>query len=76
VQDQGRLNYSNQRTADSGQTLRPYMRLSRIFRSEDLTSDDGVPLRRTLFWIIVWIVVLLGVVLYFKYSRLLTPLLD
>jgi len=52
------------------------LRLSRIFRTDDGTSfDEAVPLRRTVFWVAVWVVVLVGVILYFRYARLLTPLL-
>ena len=53
------------------------MRLSRIFRPEEMPSpEEAVPLRRTLFWALVWVAVLVGVALYFKYARYLTPLLD
>lgn len=52
------------------------MRLSRIFRPDDGTNfEEAVPLRRAIFWVVVWIAVLSGVVLYFRYARLLTPLL-
>jgi hypothetical protein len=53
------------------------MRLSRLFQLEDVTSDsESVPMRRTLFWILVWAAILVGVVLFFKYARFLAPLLD
>jgi hypothetical protein len=53
------------------------MRLSRLFRLEDVAStEESVPMRRTLFWILVWAAILAGVVLFFKYARFLTPLLD
>lgn len=52
------------------------VRLSRILRPEDLdASDTAVPMGRVLLWALVWIGVLSGVALYFKYARLLTPLL-
>jgi hypothetical protein len=51
------------------------MRLSRMFRADDESPGDSVPLRRVLFWAAVWAAILVGIVLYFKYSRLLTPLL-
>jgi len=51
------------------------MRLSRMFRADDETPGDTIPLRRVVFWTVVWIGLLVGIVLYFKYARLLTPLL-
>ncbi len=50
-------------------------RLSRMFRTDDESSGDAIPLRRVLFWAAVWVGLLAGIVLYFKYARLLTPLL-
>lgn len=53
------------------------MRLSRIFRPEDVESvEDAVPMRRTLFWILVGLAILAGIVLFFRYARFLSPLLD
>ena len=51
------------------------MRLSRTFRADDESRGDVIPLRRLIFWAGVWIVLLAGIVFYFKYARLLTPLL-
>ena len=51
------------------------MRLSRMFRADDETRKDTIPLRRLMFWVAVWIVLLAGIVMYFQYARLLTPLL-
>jgi hypothetical protein len=51
------------------------MRLSRMFRADNESPGDTIPLRRVVFWAIVWITLLVGIVLYFKYARLLTPLL-
>jgi hypothetical protein len=51
------------------------MRLSRMFRADDESQGDTIPLRRVVFWAAVWIALLVGIVLYFKYARLLTPLL-
>jgi hypothetical protein len=42
----------------------------------DLPPEETVPLRRSLFWIVVWLVILAGIVLFFRYARELTPLLD
>lgn len=51
------------------------MRLSRVVRSPDTPTDpDAVPLRRVILWIIVAAALVVGVVLYFKYERLLVPL--
>jgi hypothetical protein len=56
-------------------TLRP-LRLSRILRPEESKRlEDTIPLRRTLLWVLVWVGIIVGIVLYFKYGRLLTPLL-
>jgi type VI protein secretion system component VasF len=51
------------------------MRLSRIIRQSDSAPDpDAVPLRRLILWIVVGTALVVGVVLYFKYERLLVPL--
>ncbi|NUO95331.1 MAG: hypothetical protein HOQ17_13210 [Gemmatimonadaceae bacterium] len=53
------------------------MRLSRIFRRSDATADpDAVPLGRALLWALVGVALLLGLVLYFKYERVVLPLLS
>ncbi|MDB4913513.1 MAG: hypothetical protein JWM95_1157 [Gemmatimonadetes bacterium] len=53
-----------------------HVRLSRILRPEDTdTGEEPIPASRMLVWTLVWIGVLAGVVLYFKYARLLTPLI-
>ncbi len=53
------------------------MRLSRIFRPEDgQPLEDSVPVRRTLFWVLVWMAIVFGLVLYFEYARHVVPLLD
>lgn len=51
------------------------MRLSRMFRADDQTPGEIIPVRRILFWVAVWVGLLAGIALYFKYARLLTPLL-
>ena len=52
------------------------LRLSRILRPDDGTiRQETVSLRRALLWVLVWVALLVGVALYFKYARLLTPLL-
>jgi hypothetical protein len=52
------------------------LRLSRVPRPVDTrTLDEKIPLRRVLFWVVVWVGILLGIAFYFTYARLLTPLL-
>jgi hypothetical protein len=52
------------------------LRLSRIFRRSDTTADrDAVPLGRALLWALFGVVLLVGLVLYFKYERVVLPLL-
>ena len=52
------------------------MRLSRILRADDeAPSGEAVSVRRMIFWAVVWLGLLTGIVLYFRYARLLTPLL-
>jgi hypothetical protein len=51
------------------------LRLSRIFRRSDATADpDAVPLGRALLWALFGVVLLVGLVLYFKYERVVLPL--
>lgn len=52
------------------------LRLSRILRPEETRSlEETVSLRRVAFWALVGVALAVGVVLYFKYERLLVPLL-
>ena len=52
------------------------LRLSRIFRPEDGQHvDEKIPFRRKVAWGLVWVVIVIGIALYFTYARLLTPLL-
>jgi hypothetical protein len=52
------------------------MRVSRKFRLfGDAGEGEDIPTRRILVWVLVWIAILAGIVLYFKYARLLTPML-
>jgi hypothetical protein len=56
-------------------TVRP-LRISQFLRPALPDSlDETVPLRRALFWVVVGLGVVVGIVLYFRYARLLTPLL-
>jgi hypothetical protein len=52
------------------------LRLSRILRQSKSTTDpDAIPLRRALLWLAFGAVLVVGLVLYFKYERLVVPLL-
>jgi hypothetical protein len=53
-----------------------HLRLSRILRRSDSPADpDAVPLRRALLWALFGVVLIVGLVLYFKYERHVVPLL-
>jgi hypothetical protein len=66
VQEEGRTIPSHDRA----------LRLSRIFRGQGSTPDpEAVPLRRTLPWLLLGAAVIAGLVMYFKYERLVVPLL-
>jgi F0F1-type ATP synthase membrane subunit b/b' len=53
------------------------MRPTRQLRSEtEITESDGeVSYRRAVLWTIVGLAIVLGVMAYFKYARLLAPLI-
>ena len=53
------------------------MRPTRQFRSESEINetDSPVPYRKIILWVVVGLAVVVGVVMYFKYSHLLAPLL-
>ena len=52
------------------------MRLPRVLQSDDSdNAEERIGVRRIVFWAVVWVSILLGIVFYFKYARLLTPLL-
>ena len=52
------------------------LRLPGLFRRADRSADpDAVPLARMVLWALFGVAVLLGLVLYFKYERLVAPLL-
>ena len=56
---------------------RPVLRLSRIFRRSETTADpDAVPLARVVLWSLFAVVLVVGLVLYFKYERVVMPLLS
>jgi hypothetical protein len=48
---------------------------SRIISQSDSTSgDEPVPIRRVLLWSIVAALIVVGIVLYFRFERQLTPI--
>jgi len=52
------------------------LRLSRIFRRSETTADpDAVPLGRALLWALFGVTLVVGLVLYFRYERIVVPLL-
>ena len=53
------------------------MRPSREFRAEpEITeTDSDIPYRRGVLWVVVGLAIVAGVVSYFKYAKLLAPLL-
>jgi type VI protein secretion system component VasF len=53
------------------------MRPTRQFRSETEITETGsaVSYRKVLLWGVVGLAIVVGVVLYFKYAHLLTPLM-
>jgi hypothetical protein len=52
------------------------LRLSRSLRTPEPTTDpDAVSLRRALGWGVLGVVLVVGLVLYFKYERVVIPLL-
>jgi hypothetical protein len=51
------------------------LRFSRSHRQSDAPpSRDTVPLRRVLLWALAGAAILAGLVLYFRYARLIVPL--
>ncbi len=53
------------------------MRPRRAYRSEtEITETEGqLSYRRIIFWAVVGVAIAVGVVSYFKYAKLLAPLL-
>ena len=53
------------------------MRPTRQFRSEtEITEpESGVSARKIILWVVVGLAMIVGVVAYFKYAHLLSPLI-
>ena len=53
------------------------LRLSRIFGKAETTADpDAIPVRRALLWVLFGVVLVAGLVLYFKFERVVVPLIS
>ena len=50
------------------------MRVPSTERPQETSDEQRLPLRRALVWGLIGLVVLIGVLLYFRYERLLGPL--
>jgi hypothetical protein len=50
------------------------MRVPTTERPQESPDEQRVPLRRALVWGLIGLVVLIGVLLYFRYERVLAPL--
>ena len=53
------------------------MRSTREFRAEPETTEteNDVSYRKVVFWVVVGLAIVAGVVSYFKYAKLIAPLL-
>jgi hypothetical protein len=51
------------------------MRVSRLYKTQEHLETERVPVPRTLLWSVFALVVLAGLVLYFRYERTMAALL-
>lgn len=51
------------------------MRVSGVFKKQVEVKPEGIPASRLVPWVVVGVVILAGLVLYFRYGSLMTPLL-
>jgi hypothetical protein len=51
------------------------MRVSGVFKKQAEIESPVVPAHRKLLWAAIAVLIVAGVVLYFRYNRLMTPLL-
>lgn len=51
------------------------MRVSRLYKKEEDFEVEATPAPRLVLWAVVGLVILAGLALYFRYERLMTPLL-
>ena len=52
------------------------MRVSRTERPDESQDEQRVPARRAVLWGLIGVAVIVGVVLYFRYERVLAPLVS
>ena len=52
------------------------MSVSGSERPNQPPDDPRIPLRRTLVWALIGVAVIVGVILYFQYERVLAPLVS
>jgi hypothetical protein len=52
------------------------MRVSGTERRDESPGDQRVPRRRALVWGLIGVAILVGVYLYFRYERVLAPLIS
>ena len=52
------------------------MRVSGTDQSRNRPDDQRVPLRRTILWGVIGVAVIVGVILYFRYERVIAPLVS
>ena len=50
------------------------MRLSRILRNPEAPATEALALRGVVLWTLVGVAIVVGIALYFRYERTLTPL--
>ncbi|HVB30641.1 MAG TPA: hypothetical protein VNE60_03845 [Gemmatimonadaceae bacterium] len=51
------------------------MRVSRLYKKDQDLETEVFPVPRIVLWAVIGLVILGGVALYFRYERLVTPLL-
>ena len=51
------------------------MRVSGVFKKQVEVRQEVIPASRLIPWVVVGVVILAGLVLYFRYGPLMTPLL-
>jgi len=51
------------------------MRVSRLYRKEAELETEVFPATRIALWTVIGLVIVAGIVLYFRYERFMTPLL-
>jgi hypothetical protein len=52
------------------------MRVSGTDRPKDPSDEQRLPFRRAILWGVIGVAVIVGVILYFQYERVLAPLVS